>query len=381
MRKSFKKEKNHRILWTVLIVVAIVAACAFGFFAAKNGTFSMNKPVPRNMSPVSVKMNFELDPGISYEHAATENKLFFYSSENIKIINDEGELEKDFSLPVSKPFISARGKYALIADKGGRKAYLFRGSKQITEIELTESIILANVNDSGNSVFVTKGETHQCSVSVLNSKGNEKFKWNSGGLYVLAADISDNGKDIAVSALNTDGGVLTSNVIMFSVNKEKPFANDVYKDEVFAGVHFNGNTMYAIGEGAAYIYNGYGKISGMVDYAERELLSCNTDGNALALVFSGSGLSLGAGDLETYNLKGEKLGQFHSPQEISFVDCLDGKIAVKNGRFISVLDTKCRESFQISPETDLLDLMFFGGNLKAAGISAAGAHMITLSKN
>ena len=88
MRKSFKKEKNHRILWTVLIVVAIVAACAFGFFAAKNGTFSKNKPVPRNMSPVSVKMNFELDPGISYQHAATENKLFFYSSENIKIIND-----------------------------------------------------------------------------------------------------------------------------------------------------------------------------------------------------------------------------------------------------------------------------------------------------
>ncbi len=381
MIKPVNKNGKHRILWTVVFVIVIIAVCATAAYFAFITQIEGEKETPINSSPIVSAMDFVLDPGISYEHTSTEGKIYFYSSENIKIINEKGELEQDFILPLSQPVVSARGDYALISDKGARKAFLFRGSKQIKEIELAESIISASVNSTGSSVFVTKGETHQCSVSVLDSRGDEKFRWNSGGLYVLSADISDNGKDIAVSALNTDGGVLTTHIILFTIDKEQPFANDVYADEIFAATKFNGNTLYAIGESATYIYNGYGKVAGTIDYAERELLNYNTDGDVLALVFSGSGLSIGAGDLETYNIKGEKLGQFHSSQEISFVDCSGGRIAVKNGRVVSILNSKCKEEFQISPETDLLDFMFFGSESKAVGISAAGAQLIRVSKN
>lgn len=381
MRKSLYAKKSHRVLWSVLIVILILAVCTGAAYIAFRLQTQRDKETPLNASPIVEPMNFELDPGISYAHIVTKEKLFFYSSENIKIIGETGEPEQDFNLPLSRPFMSARGNYALIADKGGKKAYLFRGSKQQRELELSESIISASVNANGSSVFVTKGETHQCSVSVLDAKGNEKFRWNSGGLYVLSADIADNSRDIAVSTLNTDGGVLTSNIILFSINKEQPFANDVYTDELFAAVRFSKSALYCIGEGHAYIYNGYGRVTGTIDYAERELLSYNADGDNLALIFSGSGLSIGAGDLETYNVKGERLGKFHSSQEMSFVDCSGGRIAVKNGRVVSILDSKCRENFQISTDMDLLDFMFFGGELRAVGISAAGAQMIRVSKN
>ncbi|MBR5156454.1 MAG: hypothetical protein IKW59_01665 [Clostridia bacterium] len=381
MIKPVNKKRNNKILWSVLIVAAIFIVCAAASYLAVVMQTEGEKETPVNSSPVVSAMDFVLDPGISYEHALTEKNLYFYSAENIKIINEKGEIKQDFILPLSQPEVSACGEYALIYDKGARKAFLFRSSKQVKEMELAESIILASVNSTGSSVFVTKGETHQCSVSVLDSKGEEKFRWNSGGLYVLSADISDNGKDIAVSALNTDGGVLTSNIIMFTIDKEQPFANYKYTDEIFAATKFSGNTLYAIGESAAYVYNGYGKVTGTIDYAERELLNYNTDGNTLALVFSGSGLSVGAGDLETYNTKGEKLGLFHSSQEISFLDCIEGRIAVKNGRVVSILNSKCKEEFQISPETDLLNFMFFENEYRAVGISAVGAQLIRVSKN
>lgn len=381
MIKPVNKKGKNKILWSVLIVAVIFVVCAVASYMAIVMQTEGEKETHINSSPVVSTMDFVLDPGISYEHALTEKNLFFYSAENIKIIDEKGEIKQDFILPISQPTVSTRGDYALIYDKGARKAFLFRSSKQVKEITLPESIILASVNSTGSSVFVTKGETHQCSVSVLDSRGEEKFRWNSGGLYVLSADISDNGKDIAVSALNTDGGVLTSHIILFTIDKEQPFANDKYTDEIFAATKFSGNTLYAIGDSAAYVYNGYGKVTGTIDYAERELLSYNTDGDALALVFSGSGLSLGAGDLETYNTKGEKLGQFHSSQEISFLDCIGGRIAVKNGRVVSVLNSKCKEEFQISPETDLLDFIFFENELRAVGISAAGAQLIRVTKN
>lgn len=376
MRKALYGKKSHKLLWTFLIVILVLAVVAISFYMARRFQNGDEKEIPLNDSPIAEAMGFELDPGTSYSHGVSEEAIFFYSTENIKIANLRGELEKDMSLPVSQPFFASRGKYALIADKNDRNAFLFKGSEQKHEFSMGESIITASVNESGNCVFVTKGETHRCSVSVYSSKGEELFKWNSGGLYVLAADISNNNRDIAVSALNTDGGVLSSNIIMFSVNKERPFANESYSDEIFAALSFHDNTLYCIGEKNAYIYNGYGKLTGTVDYAERDLLTYNTNGNLLTLAFSGSGLSLGAGDVETYNVKGERMGQFHSAQEITYLDCYGNRIALGSGRVISVLDEKCKESFQLSPGTDLLDFMFFGSEVQAAGISASGAQMI-----
>lgn len=380
MRNSVNEKRSHKALAATLISILVLAVVAGAAYLAWKIQTQPERETPINDSPAAEAMNFSLDPGISYSHGVTEEKLFFYSAENIKIANKEGELEQDFSLPLSQPFMSVSGRYALIADKGGRKAYLFRGSRQETVFELAESIISASVNEGGSCVFVTKGETHKCTVSVLDAKGNEKFRWNSGGLYVLDADISDNGKDIAVSALNTDGGILASNIILFNVDKETPFANDAYQDELFAAVRFNGSLLYAIGESSAYIYNGYGKVTGTVDYLERELLSYNTDGETLALFFSGSGLSIGSGDLETYNTKGERLGQFHCAQEVSYLDARGGRIALGSGRVVSILNTKCKEEFQISIGMDLLDFMFFGGEARAVGISAADALMVRVSK-
>ncbi len=381
MKNTVYQKKSHKVLWSILIVLLIILAVFAAVFFAYFVQLDTNGTTPLNDSPAVIPMEFELDPGISYKHAVTDSYLFFYSAENIKIVNSSGKVEQDFNLPLSSPYLTSRGNYVLIADKGGRKAYLFHGAEQEMLFELPESIISASVNSKGCCVFVTKGESHKCSVSVLDQKGEEKFRWNSGGLYVLDADISDNSRDIAVSALNTSSGVLSSNIILFSIDKETPFTNDSFEDELFAAVRYSGTTLYCIGENKAYIYNGYGKQTGVVDYADRELLSYNTGGDALALVFAGSGLSIGASDVETYNVKGEMLGQFHSVQEAAFLDCRGGRIAVGSGRMVSILNTKCKEEFQISLDMDLLDFMFFRGEARAVGISASGAQFVAVSKN
>ena len=377
MRERISDTASHRPLLVVLIVALILAIVGGVLFSVHR--FNQSEEIRLNSSPDTKEMDFELDPGVSYAHAVVGEKLFFYSSENIKIANRDGHKEQDFSLPVSQPFLTSRGDFALIADKDAKRAYLFHNGKQKTEINLSEPIIAENVNTRGDSVFVTKGESHQNTVSVFDAGGNEKFRWNSGGMYVLAADISDNGRDVAVSAMRTDTGVITTHFLMFSVDKTEAFANDIYADELFSAVHFKGNSIYCIGESKTYIYNGGGKLTGTIDYAERELLSYNTDGNALLLVFSGSGLSIGACDMETYNAKGERLAQFHSQHEIAFLSAYGNRILAKNGRVLSVFDIGLTEQFRLSPDMDLLDFMFYGNESRGVGISAAGARIISVN--
>lgn len=376
----YGKKKKSKIWIIVLVVLAVVAVVVLAnvvaslYYGGANG----EKQVRVNENNIKHELSFELDPGISYEHAVTDNALYFFSAENTKISNSSGELEQDISLPMSNPIVSSRGNFALLADKGGKKAYLFNNSKKERDLTLDESIIIAAVNSGGNSIFVTKGEAHKCSVIVLSRSGEELFKWNSGGLYVVAADISDNNKDIFVSTLNTDNGTLKSNIIMFNITKEKPFANEVYDDMLFSSLLYSGNNLYCISDTAVYIFNGYGKKIGEIDYGDRELLTFCADGDLLVLAFSGNGVSANATVIESYSPKGNKLGEFTLSHGIDFLDCRNGTIAVSNNRTISILNEACVEKFQMSPGIDLRDFQFFGGSNAAVGITATGAVMLNV---
>ncbi len=270
------------------------------------------------------------------------------------------------------------GESALFYDVGGRRVVSFLGEKQICELSLESNIVLCSINANGYMLIVTEGDLHKCAVSVYSPDGKEMFKWNSGGLSVVAADIADNNKDITVSTINTDGAVIKSNLIMFNIAKEKPFTNDTYEGDIFSQIHYSGSHVYCVAGSSTKIYNLYGKCVGSADYDNRELTHVKTDEDLLVLAFSGSSSNAGVAEIKTYNAKGEETGSFSTEQEIDFLDVKDGSIAVNSGQVISILNGRCRERFRISPSFDLRDFSFIGDSRHGIGITATGAEIMEL---
>ncbi len=373
----YKPNIFRRILIGVAITVASLLIIGLILFFV-NKIISSEKKVSVNNQPTITSLDFELDPGVTYKNVVTDTAAFFYSTENLKILNVKGELKQDMSLKFARPTVATKGSFALFYDAGGKSAVIYNGTKVKTSYALEEKILLAALNKNGYVLFVTESNLHKCAVTVYNDSGSELFKWNSGNLSVIAADVSDNNKDITVSAVNTDEGILKSQIIMFNTAKEKPFTNDTYEKDLFSVVRYSGGYLYCIGTTNTHIYNNYGKCIGTASYNERVLQQYALDEEMLVLVFSGASENAGVAEVKTFNHKGKNTGCFSVLQEFDYLDVRGGTIVLNNGRTMSLLDSHCQEKRQINLNFDLRDFAFFGSNKKGIGITASGAEMIEL---
>ncbi|MBE7037050.1 MAG: hypothetical protein E7403_07130 [Ruminococcaceae bacterium] len=373
----YKPKTSHRILWaiaiTIIVLIIILAAVFLAIWFFGNGS-----EVKIDSNPKVTSMDFELEPGIHYESIVSNSALFFYSAENTKVINTNGELIEETSLKMTRPVATVKGDYTIFFDLGGRNISVYNKTKLASEIALEESIILASVNENGYAVIVTKGTQHKCAVSVYSPSGEELFKWNSGNLSVVAADIAKNNKDITVAAINTDEGTIKTHIIMFNVAKEKPFTNDLYEN-LYSVIRYSDSYVYCIGSNETRIYNSYGKCIGTAVYENRDLLSYAFSEDYLIMAFSGSSTVMGAtSEIKSYNSKGEEVGSFSCAQKFDFLSAKGNTVVLNNGRTISVLNNHCQESKQLNLGVDLKDFAFFGSQKKGVGITAAGAVLIQL---
>ncbi len=367
-----------RILLAIGITLGALLVLFLAYYTVKIYN-SQERPVPVNEQPQISTLNFELDPGVSYDIATNQAALYFYSSENLKIINTKGDLTTDMPLKLSRPAVSTKDNYTLFYDLGGRKVITFNGSKQASALELEENILLASINGHGYMLLITESDLHKCAARVFTPHGEEIFKWNSGNLSVISADISNNNKDITISAINTDEAKIKNHIIMFNITKEKPFTNDVYEGDMYSVLRYSGSYLYCIGSDKTYIYNSYGKCVGTADYSGRGLQRYALDGNQLVLSFSGSSEKTGVAEIVSYNHKGDLIGSHTVLQDFDFLDVKDGMIAVNNGRVISLLNSHCQEKKKINLNFDLRSFSFFGNNSVGIGITASGAELIQLN--
>ncbi len=374
---------EKRFNWQHIVISVVILLMVVSLAAISALLWETRDAEPKiDVSDAKTKpIGFTLDSGTVYSHALTDNKIFFFSVDNLKISSAEGVLEYDMPLKSSNPIISTDGTYALVADKGGKTAHVFKDSKLEKTLTLDENIIIARINSNGYSLFITEGDVHKNSAIVRSATGEELFKWKSGSITVLSADISDNNRDIAISTISTDNGVVSSNIYMFNITKDKPFTNDIVSDEIFASVEFDGNYLYCIGCSKTLVYNSYGKCIETIDYEDRELISYEIDNGTILLLFSDSSQNSNGSLIRSYSTKGAFEGEFALSSKARFLDSMGGTIAVDNNRVVSILDSRCREKYQLNLGTTLSDFKFVGTSSKAVGITATGAEIVEVKNN
>ena len=374
----YKPNLFLRILKIAGISLAVIAGLVLLYFLGSLG-FKYFGRVKVNDKPSVTELKLELDQSITYENIASNSAMFLYNSESIKVISKDGKFIRDDALKMANPTTISRGNYTLFFDIGGHNAIVFNKTKQETTLTVQEKILMASVNNSGAVVLVTEGDLHKAVVRVYSADGKEIFKWNSGKLVVISADIADNSKELTVSALNTDEGALKNHIIMFNVTKEKPFTNDIYDTALYSVVRYDGSHLYCIGSHNTLIYNGYGKCSGTADYGDRELMHYVTADGMLILAFSGSEEVPGAyAEVKSYNHRGAETGSFTSRQAFDFIAAKDGRIVLNNGRTLSVLNGHCQEKRQLNLSIDLHDFLFTDSTGHGIGLTASGAVTIRL---
>lgn len=357
-------------------ILAVLFACrevAIRFFDYKPPAISESRLT--NAKKVEVL----LEEDEQYKHIVTDKYIYFVHVDKVLIANNNGRQTAEYEIVTSEPVVRHAGKYVIIGDVGGTNAYILENDKMKNTVKTKGPIVDASVNTSGYSIIVTQGDMHKRDVTVYNTKGEEKFVWNSGSLFVLNAAVADNNKNVIISTLDTSGGNMKSVLTFYNMSEKEPILSETYEGELLASLDARGSYVFCIGDSKTCVYRVGGEKTAEIPYNGKTLLTYQTDHTNIAFAFTESALAGKRYDIETYSASGKRIGIYELDYKIKYIDYAEDSIAISRGRLINVVDNHGREKNLTDPGIDLSDLCFLDGVSKAVGFTAQGAYIFKIS--
>lgn len=366
--------KNKILFVLFLVLAAGVAAGGFLYATRPQGDDAAHE------NGVAATISLQYAAGEQTAYGVTDSHVAVVTSEAVRLFDKSGEQVQSAEAGLSAPMLDTAGKYVLAAERGGRTVMLLEGTKIAYTVRLESNIVSAKVNASGRALVITKGTLHKNEVYVLDQRGTELFKWNSGGLYVVDGDVSDNNRDIALSTVDANTPSVTAGIYLFNVGESKAFASNMIDGAIVSNVVYSGSTIFAVGDSALYVYNSGGAKTGEVPYDDRPLLNFDVDGSSAVLAFANSedGVASRGTVLETYNTRGEQTGRAVLDSELKFMDVLDGRVAVNDGADIGVYNLKGAKQFAVDMLRDISDIRLFAGGGYAAAFTSTAVDVVRI---
>lgn len=141
---------------------------------------------------------------------------YLLTDSDVYSFNKSGKLMDSFSHGFSNPVISTSFSRAMIYDQGKKRYDVFVNGENRYSNDTEENIICGDISDSGVFAVATYSKSYASSVSVFNSGGSQIFNWNSANDIINSIVLSDNGKKLAVSTVNSVNGKKVSNIYIFN---------------------------------------------------------------------------------------------------------------------------------------------------------------------
>ena len=164
---------------------------------------------------------------LSYDSSASnpadwyDGFIAILTKRDITMFNSSAKAEFKHDVNLNNPVLKCYGKYTLAYDCGGHELYVFNSYKEVFHKQLDDSIINARFTKDGHLVVITKMKNYRAVVTVYSSSFKEVYKVYSASEYVMDADVSNDGKQLAVAVYDGGYGEIFSAVNIYNMNSEK----------------------------------------------------------------------------------------------------------------------------------------------------------------
>ena len=303
-RKQFKLKARSVIVWTVLIVILLVA-----------GVILLHDYFNKVYETMEVTSVVDWKPTTGATILPYGTDFVSYSSDGIHCTNAKGQDIWSFSYVMQDPMVEVNGDYVAVADRGGRNIYIYDRTGMIGEISAPSPVQMLRMS-AGGVVAAVLDDTNITPVYLYYHDGTTisyfRTTMSQSG-YPSAIGISDNGRLVGVSFLYVDNGRITSRVAFYNFgevgkNETDNFVSGhEYPNELVPMVEFlDDDTAFAVGNDRMMIYEGSQRPTSISEnHLQDEVRSVyHGDGNVGLVYYDKSGQSKYVCDV--YDQKGEK---------------------------------------------------------------------------
>lgn len=282
-----KLEQNRLRRFRRRMAIAALAVCIIGGFSLYNWLHMFHD--------YTVAESFEnnVSGGTKYQQAG--KNLYRYNSDGVSCVTRENEVIWSITYNMQAPISDVSGTTMVIAEQQGNQIYVVNEDGLVGSFESILPIQKVRVSNQGVVLAVLE-DSDVTWVNLYRPDGasiaSDKTTVGDSG-YPLDVDVSPNGEKVAVSFLNVEEGLPTTNIVFYNFGSEgKAKNNYVVTNEKVVGtvvpqIYFTGNaTAAAIADNGFLVFKGnrVPKLDKTVTF-DREIVSVFHDDERLGFLF------------------------------------------------------------------------------------------------
>lgn len=221
--------------------------------------------------PITVYSSNALDYNCRNGVIGIVNDSFF------ELYDDEGKLLQAVSHGMSDPVLETSEARFLLYDRDRYSLNIFNYSDKLYSTEYDKPIVAADIGRDGTYAVVTDSDTSKSTVFVYDKDNESVYKWSSANYYITDVAVSNDGEKIAVSLINSNGGIFESYIYVLDFDSAEPKYRFNFNDIVSSLTSCSESYLLVNGFDRAYSvpWNGGGEldlnVSGVVRHYDYEL--------------------------------------------------------------------------------------------------------------
>lgn len=338
-----EKTKKHMVL-KFLILLVILGIIAGSLYLRSIGTNIIDLVL--TYKPVTTKVlepiNFDADSKSSF--AIIQNHYVQATKDGVKY---SGGSNWNKTYTMNSPIMISEGNIVAISELNNRIVYVFNEKDIMYDVQTDFPIQQFSINRLGYLAIIMRNNDKYI-VKVYTPSGEVSTERNFGveQNYPIATDISEDGKSVAISVLDTSSTNYVSAITFLTVGKEGEaevldslYASiDKSNEIIFATAYMEDNIFIAVSDKTIIAADATtAKIIWEITLNNEITALDMSDGKTIAIGLGDElpgGSDYKSGTAIWYDTSGKKLGHYETAKKIKLINCKSNRVLVYSGKSI-----------------------------------------------
>ena len=308
--------------------------------------------------------SFDYDQAIAGTVVARRDSVLVVNKDGIKEYNNSALPSWTEEVTLNSPIIATNDKWLVVAEENGKKIITYDMHNVAYETEIDGAIQKVVINKSGYVGVIFAKAGYKNAFTLLKPTGEVIYTKSFANTTLISADISADGKTVAMVEADTSGAVVNSGIVYLN-SRGEGICNIAAKDVLLIGIKFFGDETISVGDSKIIkIDKNYQKIV-LDDFSDENVEGINIENEKIIKVYRDtSELFAEKCKIAVLNANGKNVGNGEVAGKIKAVESLGKTIAIVLNDRIDFFDIngKYLNSYYIQGDYKDIEL-FSNGNL------------------
>ena len=326
-----KGGRLRRFVLFALVLIAVLAVVIVAAWRDGTGFDALRRLIAYGGGEEAAQeVRYDYDDSDANRFAALGDSLVVLSDTKLQLLGPDGGEVWSVPVKMAAPALETGGGRAVAYDAGGTELYVVDEEGEALSLTAAEDypFLSARLNSEGWLAVTAGLENYKGGVTVYNDRMEEVFLYRASQRFVLDGWVTDDCSALAAVTLGQENSVFVSNVVLYELDQEEPFADYDVTDGLTAAIGELDGTLVTVADTCLTMASPAGEVEAVYPYNGAYLREFDLRGDGFAALLLNRYKSGSVGRLVTVSPAGEEIASLDVNREILSLSAAGGYLAV-----------------------------------------------------